>query len=132
MTQSTNTVLDRYFALNDRVVKDSSAIVEFETIFAPDAIVIFSHKTLVGIGEITDFYRQFVTQVEGGLHHWSTRMIGDGIFESHWLATRRLKSGSLFTTKGIKIACVNSDGLIIRLRVEEHGPPSVTPPQLAK
>jgi hypothetical protein len=127
MTETTETVIDRYIKIFDRAAQDPAAFDELHSIFAPDATVqlMDEQEPLTGFAAIMPFYRALTAGTAESRHVWTTTVLDDGRIECHWLAATRLADGRLVAPSGIEHATVNADGLITDLRNRMVPPGSV-------
>lgn len=118
MTRTTETVIDRYITIFDRSARDSAAIEELETIFAPDAIVQLDDgaEPVTGSAAIIGMYRGIAASMADSKHFWTTEVLDDGRIECHWVQAARATDGELATRRGIEHATVGDGGLITHLR----------------
>lgn len=118
MTQTTDTVVDRYITLIDRAVHEPGALEELPSIFAADATVQLEDlQPVTGLAAITEFYRGFFSHAHGGdsKHFWTTTVLDDGRLEVRFLAAGRTPDGELTARSGTEHATVNAEGLITYL-----------------
>jgi hypothetical protein len=123
MTQTRETVLDRYIALADRAVQDPAALDELASVFAPDATVQLRDEPVTGIDAIMAFYRAHIATHADSKHYWTTRALDDSTLEATWVVAARMADGRLMTAAGVERAVVNANGLIIELRNRFTRPP---------
>ncbi|MBA2951381.1 nuclear transport factor 2 family protein [Streptomyces himalayensis] len=119
MTQTTETVVDRYITLVDRAVHEPEALQELESVFAPQATVQFGElPPVTGLADITEFYRRFYSDMADSKHVWTTTVLDDeGTIEVRFIAAWRTADGQLGSQGGIERVTVDADGLIRELRV---------------
>ncbi|MFM9442767.1 nuclear transport factor 2 family protein [Streptomyces acidiscabies] len=118
MTQTTETVVDRYIPLVDRAVHEPEALRELGSVFAPKATVQFGElPPVTGLADITEFYRRFYSDMADCKHVWTTTVLDDGTLEVHFIASWRTSDGRLGSQSAIEHVTVDADGLISELRV---------------
>ncbi|UUU29882.1 nuclear transport factor 2 family protein [Streptomyces sp. CA-210063] len=118
MTQTTETVVDRYITLVDRAVHEPEALKELEAVFAPEATVQFGElPPVTGLADITEFYRRFYSDMADSKHVWTTTVLDEGTIEVRFIAAWRTTDGRLGSQGGIERVTVDADGLIRELRV---------------
>lgn len=120
----TDTVLDRYYALVDRAVRDPDAFEELIGVFALDAVVRMDAELMRGRDAIVAHYRGLTTSVAEGQTYWSTSTLDDGRLKGEWVFAARMVDGRLVTSSGIEHATLDSDGLIVALYNEYIRPPA--------
>jgi hypothetical protein len=123
MTQTQETVLDRYIALADRAVQDPAALEQLPSLFAPDATVQLGDEPVTGLDAIMRFYCAHVATYADSKHYWTTRVLDHGTLEATWVVAARMADGRLMTAAGVERAVVNADGLITELRNRFTRPP---------
>jgi hypothetical protein len=118
MTQTTETVIDRYITIFDRAAQDPGALDELRSIFAPDARVQLNddQEPVTGFAAVMDLYRVMTGHMADSKHVWTTTVLDDGTLECRWVQAARATDGPLLTYGGIERATVNTDGLITNLR----------------
>jgi hypothetical protein len=118
MTQTTETVLDRYIRIFDRAAHDAGALEELRTIFAPDATVQLGEgdEPLTGFAVIMELYQGIARNLADSKHFWDVTVLADGTLECRWVQAGRVADGRLVTQSGLEHATVNADGLITNLR----------------
>ncbi|MFI1707615.1 nuclear transport factor 2 family protein [Streptomyces griseoruber] len=118
MTQTTETVTDRYITLVDRAVHEPQALQELGSVFAPGATVQFGDlPPVTGLADITEFYRNFYSEMADSKHVWTTTELGDGTLEIRFIAAWRTTDGQLASQGAVEHVTVDAKGLITRLRV---------------
>jgi hypothetical protein len=118
MTQTTETVIDRYITIFDRAAQDPGTLDELRSIFAPDARVQLTddQEPVTGFAAIMELYRALAGGMADSKHFWTTTVLDDGTLECRWVQAARATDGRLLTNGGIERATVNTDGLITNLR----------------
>ncbi|WP_051814977.1 nuclear transport factor 2 family protein [Streptomyces iakyrus] len=118
MTQTTETVADRYITLVDRAVHEPQALQELGSVFAPGATVQFGDlPPVTGLADITEFYRNFYSEMADSKHVWTTTVLGDGTLEVRFIAAWRTTDGQLASQGAVEHVTVDANGLITQLRV---------------
>lgn len=118
MTQTTETVVDRYMTTVDRAVHEPEALKELEAVFAPKATVQFGEfPPVTSLAEITEFYRRLYSDMADSKHVWTTTVLGEGTIEVRFIAAWRSADGQLGSQSGIEHVTVDADGLITELQV---------------
>ncbi|GGY34871.1 nuclear transport factor 2 family protein [Streptomyces djakartensis] len=118
MTQTTETVADRYITLVDRAVHEPQALQELGSVFAPGATVQFGDlPPVTGLADITEFYRNFYSEMADSKHVWTTTALGDGTLEVRFIASWRTTDGHLASQGAVECVTVDANGLITQLRV---------------
>lgn len=121
---TTDTALDRYYALFDRAVADPEAIDEFLALFAPEAVVRIDVDPLQGRDAIAASYRGAFSTFAEGKSFWNTTTLDDGRIKGKFVFIARMIDGTLVSSSGIEHATVDSDGLIVALYNEYIRPPA--------
>ncbi|SEF04358.1 SnoaL-like domain-containing protein [Streptomyces sp. 3213] len=118
MIQTTETVIDRYIRIFDRLPHDPGALEELRTVYAPDATVQLDEggEMVTGIDAILPIYRDLAARMADSHHFWDVTELDDGTLECRWASLTRTADGRLLTLNGLERATVNSDGLITSLR----------------
>ncbi|MER6497355.1 nuclear transport factor 2 family protein [Streptomyces griseorubiginosus] len=118
MTQTITTVVDRYITLMDRAVHDPQALQELGSVFAPGATVqIGDLPPVTGLSDITEFYRNFYSEMADCKHVWTTTVLDDGSLEVRFIAAWRTIDGQLASQGAVEHVTVDANGLITQLRV---------------
>ncbi|MFD1545088.1 nuclear transport factor 2 family protein [Nonomuraea guangzhouensis] len=128
MTQTTETVIDRYITLFDRTAHDPAAVQEYQSIFAPDATVQLTEEMepVTGLPAITQLYQAMAATMADSKHLWDTTVLDDGRIKCHWVNITRSADGRLLAMSGIEYATVNADGLMTNLTNRIVTPQSMT------
>ncbi|BBC28810.1 uncharacterized protein SGFS_001010 [Streptomyces graminofaciens] len=117
-TQTTETVADRYITLVDRAVHEPQALQELGSVFAPGATVQFGDlPPVTGLSDITEFYRNFYSEMADSKHVWTTTVLDDGTLEVRFIAAWRTTDGQLASQGAVEHVTVDASGLITQLRV---------------
>lgn len=118
MTQTTETVVDRYITLVDRAVHEPEALQGLGSVFAPEATVQFGElPPVTGVAGITEFYGRFYSDMADSKHVWTTTVLDEGTIEVRFIAAWRTTDGQLGSQGGIEHVTIDADGLITELRV---------------
>ena len=118
MTQTAATVADRYITIVDRAVHEPQALQELGSVFAPEATVQFGDlPPVTGLADITEFYRNFYSEMADSKHVWTTTVLGDGTLEVRFIAAWRTIDGQLASQGAVEHVTVDANGLITQLRV---------------